>query len=134
MAELGTAIAAILTAVAALIGAIFAWVKWRRELLAVRAELSPSSQTPEPMPARAIPEGDPRPGTTRDVVDSSHALLLQIAHQVEGLIVKDSEIKAWGEEEHARLDSRIDGLAEDTEYRFTALDERVTNLEKGDSQ
>ncbi|PKQ20192.1 MAG: hypothetical protein CVT66_06310 [Actinobacteria bacterium HGW-Actinobacteria-6] len=130
MADYALAVAAVLTAAASLTGAVFAWVKWQREIRAVRAELSPSDPA-EQLPTRAIPDGTPpNPGTTRDVVDSSHLLLLQIAQQVEGLIVKDGEIKKWGEEEHARLDVRIDGLTEDTDYRITALDERVTNLEK----
>lgn len=124
--DIALAVAAVITAIGTLTGVIFAWVKWQRELRAVRAELSPSPSDPSPLPARAIPAEASPSGTTRDVVDSSHALLLQLVTNVEALVLKDSEIRAWGESEHARIEERVDGI----EYRMADLDARVTDLEE----
>ena len=90
-----------------------------RQMAAGAPALSaPSCPPPASRPkSRRSQHNRRRRPTTRDVVDSSHLLLLQIAGQVEGLIVKDNEIKTWGEGEHARLDKRVDDLADEVGYQ-----------------
>lgn len=126
--DLGLAAAAILTAIGTLIGVIFTWAKWRREVASLRAELQPSEAGP-PGPARAIPDAAMPPGTTRDVVDSSHQLLLHVVTQLDSLTQTDGRIEAWGKTEHARLDVRIDDLGEELRFELGAHEERLTALE-----
>ncbi len=131
--DLGLALAAILTAIGALVSAVFAWVKWRRELRLLRAELRPSedeSEQPETPPARAVAAPEPRPaGTIRDVTDSSHQLLLHLVNQVDALTQTDSRIEAWGKGEHQRLDDRLDRHRTE----INSHEQRIAALERGEN-
>lgn len=123
--DIGIAIAAIITALATLVGSVWAWVKWRAELRGLRAELRPTGDADQPDVA---PDLD-SPGTAGGVLYSSHQLLVHLVNQVDGLTQSDGRIEAWGKLEHTRLDQRIDELGEELGYQIGDHEQRLTALE-----
>lgn len=116
---LGLAAAAILTAVGGIIVAVTGWIKSRRELAQMRAQLEPS---PAPEPPRMIQD---KPATLYDVADETRALVATAIQMIGSLTQTDNRIEAWGRQEHARLDDRLDRhrtQIDDHEERLVALE------------
>lgn len=126
--DLGLAAAAILTAIGGVIVAITGWIKSRRELGQVRAQLEPTPDQPGP----SAPAPEPRPpATLYDVAAETRALVTTAIQMIGSLTQTDSRIEEWGRTEHTRLDVRIDDLGEELRFELGAHDVRIAALETG---